>query len=264
MKVVIGSLVVAALVAGPISTRAAFAQAAATTASADSTLDKRIENRFHSDSALKKYSINVSVDHGVATLTGTVATDADKAKATQVATIPGITRVDNQLIVDLAAGTKAMKGTTGKVEEKTKAAAEKTKAGAEKAAEKTKAGAEKAADKTKEGADKAWEKTKEGAGTVADKTKEGAGTVADKTKEGLSKTGEVITDAWITTRVKSKFIGEDLLKDSDISVDTNNHVVTLKGTVMSAAARARAVEQAKEVEGVHQVVDRLTIGPKKP
>jgi osmotically-inducible protein OsmY len=241
MKVVIGSLVVAALVAGPISTRAAFAQAAATNASPDSTLDKRIENRFHSDSTLKKYSINVSVDQGVATLTGTVATDADKAKATQVATIPGITRVDNKLIVDLAAGVGA-KGTAGKVEEKTKAAAEKTKAGAEKAAEKTKAGAEKA----------------------ADKTKEGAGTVADKTKEGLSKTGEVITDAWITTRVKSKFIGEDLLKDSDISVDTNNHVVTLKGTVMSAAGRARAVEQAKEVEGVHQVVDRLTIGPKKP
>jgi len=241
MKVVIGSLVVAALVAGPISTRAAYAQAATTTASADSALAKRVETRIHNDASLKKYSVHVSVDKGVATLTGTVPTEADRAKATNIATIPGITRVDNQLVVDLT-----VKGTTGKVEEKTKA------------------GAEKAADKTKEGADKAWEKTKEGAGTVADKTKEGASTVADKTKEGLSKTGEVITDAWITTRVKSKFIGEDLLKDSDISVDTNNHVVTLTGTVMSAAGRARAVEQAKEVEGVHQVVDRLTIGPKKP
>ena len=74
----------------------------------------------------------------------------------------------------------------------------------------------------------------------------------------------MITDAWITTRVKSKFVGEDLLKGSDINVDTNDHVVTLKGTVMSAAARARAVEQAKEVEGVQKVVDLLTIGPKKP
>jgi osmotically-inducible protein OsmY len=33
---------------------------------------------------------------------------------------------------------------------------------------------------------------------------------------------------------------------------------------MSAAARARANEQAKEVEGVHKVVDLLAIGPKKP
>ena len=71
------------------------------------------------------------------------------------------------------------------------------------------------------------------------------------------------TDTWITTRAHSKFVGEDLLKDSDIKVDSKDHVVTLRGTVMSAAGRARAVEQAKEVEGVQRVIDRLTIGPKK-
>jgi osmotically-inducible protein OsmY len=254
MKVVIGSLVVAALVAGPVSSRATFAQSAKTAASSDSVLDNRIETRIHNNASLKKFKIDVAVNNGVATLTGTVATEADRAKATQAATIPGISRVDNQLLVDLTVGT------AGKVEEKTKAAAEKTKAGAEKTVDKTKEGADKAWEKTKEGA----AKTKEGAGTVGEKTKEGASKVADKTKEGLSKTGEVITDGWITTRVKSKFLDEDLLKGSDINVDTNNHVVTLKGTVMSAAARARAVEQAKEVEGVHQVVDHLTIGPKKP
>jgi osmotically-inducible protein OsmY len=239
MRVVIGSLVVAALVAGPVSARVAFAQASTTTPSSDSALDKRIETRIHTNSALKKYSIDVAVNNGVATLTGTVPTEADRTKATQLATVPGISRVDNQLVVDLNAATK---GTGGKFEEKTKAGANKTKAGAEKAA-----------DKTKEGADKAWEKTKEGAGTVA-----------EKTKEGVSKTGEVITDGWITTRVKSKFVGEDLLKDSDVHVNTDNHVVTLTGTVMSAAGRARAVAEAKDVEGVHKVVDHLTIGPKKP
>ncbi len=128
--------------------------------------------------------------------------------------MPGISRVDNQLLVDLNAptGTSGVKSTV-----------------------------------------------KEG----AEKTKEGAEKVADKTKEGLSKTGEVITDSWITTRVHSKFVGEDLLKDSDINVDSKDHVVTLRGTVMSAAGRARAVEQAKEVEGVKRVIDQLTIGPKK-
>jgi hyperosmotically inducible protein len=113
-------------------------------------------------------------------------------------------------------------------------------------------------------AGRAVEKTKDGAEKVGEKTKDGAVKVYDKTKEGLSKTGEVITDGWITSRVHSKFVGEDLLKDSDINVDTNDHVVTLRGTVMSAAARARAVAEAKEVEGVHSVVDHLTIGPKKP
>ena len=113
-------------------------------------------------------------------------------------------------------------------------------------------------------AGKAVEKTKDGAEKVGEKTVEGAKKVGEKTKEGLSKTGEAITDGWITSRVHSKFVGEDLLKDSDINVDTNNHVVTLRGTVMSQAARARAVSEAKEVEGVHSVVDHLTVGPKKP
>ena len=206
---VTGLFVVAAFMAIPAPARAASPQAAM---SADHNLDERIEKQL-SASTLKKYGIKVSVTNGVATLTGTVPTEADRRKATQLATIKGVSRVDNQLLVDLAAA-----GTSG------------TKSTVKEGAEKTKAGAEK---------------------------------VADKTKEGLSKTGEVITDGWITTRVHSKFVGEDLLKDSDINVDTADHVVTLKGTVMSAAGRARAVEQAKEVEGVHRVIDKLTIGPKK-
>jgi hyperosmotically inducible periplasmic protein len=221
MKAVIWSVfAVAVFAAAPV---AASAGAQTTTAKpADSTLDDRIESRISKDSTLKNYKVDVSVDNGIATLTGAVPTEAARKRATQLATITGVSRVDNQLTVDPSAS-KNLKGTVGT------------------------AGA----------------KTKEGAAKVGEKTKEGAGKVGEKTKEGLSKTGEVITDGWITSRVHSKFIGEDLLKDSDINVDTNDHVVTLKGTVMSQAARARAVAQAKEVEGVHRVVDQLTIGPKK-
>lgn len=106
------------------------------------------------------------------------------------------------------------------------------------------------------------EQTKHGADSVTDKTKRGAENATDKVKEGVSKTGEVITDGWITSRVKTRFVGEDALKNSHIDVDTSNHVVTLNGTVTSAAGRARAVELAKGVEGVHQVIDRLAIGTK--
>jgi osmotically-inducible protein OsmY len=159
----------------------------------------------------------------VVTLTGTVPTEAESAKAARIANVAGVTRVNNNLIVTKEVKND-VKGTTGR-------AAEKTKNGAEKVGEKTKDGAEK---------------------------------VGEKTKEGLSKTGEVITDGWITSRVHSKFVGEDLLKDSSIDVDTKDHVVTLNGTVMSAAAKARAVAEAKEVEGVKSVVDHLTVGPKRP
>lgn len=104
------------------------------------------------------------------------------------------------------------------------------------------------------------------AGQVVDKTKDAVvkdtKVVVNKTKDGLSKTGEVMTDAWITTRVHERFVGEDLLKDSDISVDTSRHVVTLKGTVMGRAGRNRATHVAMRTEGVHRVVNRLTIGPK--
>jgi len=104
------------------------------------------------------------------------------------------------------------------------------------------------------------------AGQVVEKTKDvvvkDAKIVGTKTKEGLSKTGEVMTDAWITTRIHERFVGEDLLKDSHISVDTAHHVVTLKGTVVGSAGRTRAAHVAKNTEGVHRVVNHLTIGPK--
>jgi len=90
----------------------------------------------------------------------------------------------------------------------------------------------------------------------------GAKVVGEKTKDGLSKTGEVMTDGWITTRVHSRFVGEDLLKDSDIKVDTDKHVVTLKGTVTNPAGRRKAIAIAKGTEGVRRVVNHLTIAPK--
>lgn len=225
------ALVAAAIVTvGPIAAASAATQTATATPS-DSTLARSIEKKIHA-STLKKYEIKVSVDDGVATLTGTVRTEADRRKAAQLATMRGVARVDNQLVVDLDAGRS--KGTTGR-----------------------------AADKTKEGVDKAIDKSAEGVSTATQKAKEGAGTAADKTAQGLSKAGEAMTDVWIKARVKSKFVDEDVLKGSDITVDVDDHVVTLSGTVPSEAGRLRAIEEAKKVDGVHRVVDKLAIGPKK-
>jgi hyperosmotically inducible protein len=102
---------------------------------------------------------------------------------------------------------------------------------------------------------------------AADKTKDaivqGAKTVGNKTKDGVSKTGEVMTDAWVTTRVHGRFVDVDLLKDSDIKVDSSKHVVTLTGTVMTRAGRTKASSVALGTEGVHRVVNKLTIGPKR-
>ncbi len=73
-------------------------------------------------------------------------------------------------------------------------------------------------------------------------------------------TGNAITDSWITMKVHSQFIPEDALEGSDIDVDTNAGAVTLKGTVPTEAARARAIALAKATDGVKSVSDQLRIG----
>lgn len=86
-------------------------------------------------------------------------------------------------------------------------------------------------------------------------------TLADRAKRGLSKAGEAISDQWITAKVSWFFVGEDVLDGSDINVDTDNRVVTLKGEVPSQAARARANALARQTEGVREVRDQLVIAP---
>ena len=103
--------------------------------------------------------------------------------------------------------------------------------------------------------EKATDKVEGAAGTVADKSKKGA----QKTKAAVSKTGEVITDGWISSRIKTKFMGQEALRASAIKVDTNDHVVTLSGAVPDAAAHAKAIALAKEVEGVKRVIDKLQV-----
>lgn len=108
--------------------------------------------------------------------------------------------------------------------------------------------------------EKATTKVKEAGEKVADKSKEGL----EKTKRALSKTGEVITDAWISSRIKTNFMGDEALRASAITVDSSDHVVTLSGAVTNAAAHATALRIAKEVEGVDKVVDKLTVANKTP
>ena len=61
---------------------------------------------------------------------------------------------------------------------------------------------------------------------------------------------------------RENVMGETLLKGSDIDVDTQNHVVTLKGTVTSDAAKGRAVAVARNTEGVDQVVNQFVVRSK--
>jgi hyperosmotically inducible protein len=214
----------------------AFAQTPAATAPAASTasndqLEDLIEKKWEADATLKDADIDVSVAAGVATLTGEVPTAALKSRAARLAKIDGVTRVENQITIERPGATASK--------------------------------AEKAANKTAEGVGVAAGETKRGVEKAGEKTAEGVGVAARETKQAAKKTGEVVSDSWITTKVKTKFVGEDALKHSHISVSTKDNVVTLTGTVASEAGRERAIAIVKATDGVKYVVDKLTIAPGK-
>ena len=232
-----------ALGAMAMAPSAALAQTAKTD---DSTLDSRIEASIKASDTLKHDNIDVAVENGVVTLTGKVASDAHRTRAGSLAKIAGVTRVDNKLEVDTTIGQKLDK------------AVDKT----EKAAGTAGSATKDAAVKTKDATVKAAEKTKDGAVYVGEKTKDGAVYVGEKTKDGAVKTADEVTDAYLISKLNADFVNEPTLKGSSINVDSDNQVVTLKGTVMSEAGRQRAMEIAKTTKGVKRVINNLLIAPK--
>ena len=117
-------------------------------------------------------------------------------------------------------------------------------------------------DQAREAVQQIEDKTKEIADDAAEKTREVVADVADKGKEIVSSTGEAITDGWITTKVKAKFADDKELKASNIIVETNDRVVTLKGTVGSRDAKLRAAMIVAGTEGVLRVVDEVVVKAK--
>jgi len=97
--------------------------------------------------------------------------------------------------------------------------------------------------------------------TATQKTQAAAHETKQETKEAAHKTGNVITDSWITMKVHSQFVPENVLENSDIDVDTKAGVVTLTGTVPTAAGKSRAVAIAKATDGVKTVNDHLRVLP---
>lgn len=69
----------------------------------------------------------------------------------------------------------------------------------------------------------------------------------------------VVDDAAITASVKIALAVERGVKATDINVDTDRGVVTLTGVVGSQAERQLAVKVSEDVNGVKDVVDRISV-----
>lgn len=96
----------------------------------------------------------------------------------------------------------------------------------------------------------------ESAGKSIDKTSDEIG---KKVSDSASKTGVVLDDTEITTKVKSAIFAEPGLDSLKISVDTVKGVVTLSGSIATAAQADKVKALAGAVAGVKEVVSHLSI-----
>jgi hyperosmotically inducible protein len=139
----------------------------------------QIQMRLQKNPDLKNNAIGVSVDNGVATLTGTVDTQTEKSDAARLALVGGITGVDNRLDV----GSRGIR--------------------------------------------------------------------------------DAVSDSGLTAKIKGQLIADEMTRFGDVSVKTNNGVVTLTGSVPDEEALKQVLSVVTGTTGVARVENDLTIAPKR-
>ena len=71
------------------------------------------------------------------------------------------------------------------------------------------------------------------------------------------------SDATVNSSVKQKLATDDAVKSSTIEASTQKKVVTLTGTVDSQLAKDKAATDARQTDGVSDVVNQITVVPSR-
>jgi osmotically-inducible protein OsmY len=216
---------------------------------------------------LNPFPIDVDVENGSAKLTGKVETAVERDLAEQIALgIDGVTKVDNQLTLDPAFEAKASSepNLAQRFDDATLVATVKSKLLWNSHTEGLDINVN-AANGTVSLSGKARSaQAKDLAGRLAANT-DGVREVnnllsvsavdssAAKAQKTADDTAVAISDTWITSKVKSSFIYSRNLDGLNISVDTQNGMVSLSGSVLSNAEKQLAVETARNIRGVRGV-----------
>ncbi|OPW99634.1 molecular chaperone OsmY [Citrobacter sp. A316] len=99
--------------------------------------------------------------------------------------------------------------------------------------------------------------------STTDKAQSGVESAGQKVDSSMNKVGNFMDDSTITAKVKAALVDHESIKSTDISVKTDQKVVTLSGFVESQAQAEEAVKVAKGVEGVTSVSDKLHVRDSK-
>ncbi|MCV2883830.1 BON domain-containing protein [Aestuariibacter sp. AA17] len=83
--------------------------------------------------------------------------------------------------------------------------------------------------------------------------------VASDDEDNTSEFMQDLSDQKVETVVKTRLLFESEVSGSDIEVEAENGIVTLKGEVDSDAERDLAVTIAKNTDDVSKVVDKLSV-----
>jgi hyperosmotically inducible protein len=88
-----------------------------------------------------------------------------------------------------------------------------------------------------------------------------AQTTKDKAKSTTEDAKTAATDSWITSKTKIALFADQRVKGTQVSVDTKDGVVHLRGKVDSDEAKQAAAEVAKGVEHAKSVKNDLQVVP---
>ena len=87
----------------------------------------------------------------------------------------------------------------------------------------------------------------------------GLGGCATTPTERNQSVSERVDDGWITTKIKTGFAADNLVRLEAIHVNTENGVVHLSGNAKSWAEANRAIEIARGVKGVRSVRNEMQV-----
>lgn len=228
---------------------------------------------------LSPFKISVDVEQGTATLKGKVENQVDKDLAAQIAgDVQGISKVDNQLEIDpqVAVEPGSKTGMAQHFDDATLTATIKSKLLWNSVTEGLNIDVSAAQGVvTLKGQAKDAE-AKQLAGTLASNTDgvtevnnlisvsaRDTQAIKEQNQASADSVREELSDAWITSKVKSSLIYSRTLDGLNIKVETKTGVVSLNGVVANYAEKELAVEIARNIRGVKGVdADGLRVTPR--
>ncbi|MBP9838415.1 MAG: BON domain-containing protein [Proteobacteria bacterium] len=240
-------------------------------ASTDGALESRLEDAFYYNSFLDSHDISVNVEKGTATLKGSVPTAVEKDLAHSIAmTIEGITAVNNNIEINENAPGHSRVGYVQIIRDLTTSASIKSRLLANKNTAGSDIKVETKNDLVTLSGNVKIGKEKEVAEKIAMNTAHvedvenklhisNPQNIGEKVENAAETVSQNVSDAWISTKVRSMLTFEGDFPGNKIKVTTAQGVVSLSGSVRSNLQHEQIAIDVLDIYGVKSVNNNTII-----